>query len=526
MAGQSDAPTFGGLARENALDLIYKHARQDHRGEMLVDGKATRTLLVQDEKGGAQLTHLSKLKDEDIHRLLPKAKEREDEVAKGQDAKNYVASMAMQHPATKNAAIAEKNIEAKRERGGGEINSDEAIAAAVAKRKREKDSRDANSAKDGIELDRRRMQNRSEAEGHKVRSLGVEARRLNTENTIDERTGRDGQWDRQVLTEAEKNRRIVLMQSVNANYRRSGARMYFKDQPGKVAFSDAATKLKTATNDQRVARSMAMMADAKGWKTISISGHKDFKREVWLEANLRGLEVKGYTPDIHDKQQLETLRSRQETNVIEKGADRSQATSRDATPLGREHSGPSTTARPVPAPKLDRHEGILVEHGAAKYNHDPKEKQSYFVKLETPTGAKTVWGIDLGRAMAESKHVKGDAIRLEFKGSQAVTVDALKRDEAGKVIGSEKVSSQRNAWEVHSSDRKKVLTAVAAAVSAKVKDPESRAKVEAAMTAKIEERSRTGKLPAVMVYDKNAPTQGKQVERTGPVVQRNSERTR
>lgn len=44
-----------------------------------------------------------------------------------------------------------------------------------------------------------------------------------------------------------------------------------------------------------------------------------------------------------------------------------------------------------------KNEGRLIDHGAAPYNHNSKNKENYYVKLETNAGEKTVWGIDLNR---------------------------------------------------------------------------------------------------------------------------------
>ncbi|RWG07829.1 Ti-type conjugative transfer relaxase TraA [Mesorhizobium sp.] len=65
--------------------------------------------------------------------------------------------------------------------------------------------------------------------------------------------------------------------------------------------------------------------------------------------------------------------------------------------------------------------GILVEHGAAPFEHNPENKESYFVTLETADGQQnTIWGVDLKRAMAEANPRIGDRIGLDHQGSQTV----------------------------------------------------------------------------------------------------------
>lgn len=55
-------------------------------------------------------------------------------------------------------------------------------------------------------------------------------------------------------------------------------------------------------------------------------------------------------------------------------------------------------------------------------SHDPKAKMSY-VTLETTGANKTVWGVDLERAMISSGTQIGEPVHLPAKGSKGVTVD-------------------------------------------------------------------------------------------------------
>lgn len=96
--------------------------------------------------------------------------------------------------------------------------------------------------------------------------------------------------------------------------------------------------------------------------------------------------------------------------------------------------------------------GVVLEHGRAKFNFNPNEKSSYFVKLATPGGERVVWGKDLERVMRSKEYGVGDSIRLEFKGSEPVTVDAVRRDENGNAVGVEKVNAIRNTWDAQKID--------------------------------------------------------------------------
>lgn len=105
-----------------------------------------------------------------------------------------------------------------------------------------------------------------------------------------------------------------------------------------------------------------------------------------------------------------------------------------------------------------QYQGILADHGRAKYNHDPKAKMSYFVTLDTPKGPKTVWGVDLERAMISSGTQIGEPVHLAFKGSKDVTVDTNILDRHGNVIGTEAITTPRNVWAVTKIDAAQLST--------------------------------------------------------------------
>ena len=67
--------------------------------------------------------------------------------------------------------------------------------------------------------------------------------------------------------------------------------------------------------------------------------------------------------------------------------------------------------------------GRLVEHGAAPFEHDPQKSDSYFVTLENDKGEqRTLWGVDLERAMKEAAPEIGEKIGLQHEGSTPVTL--------------------------------------------------------------------------------------------------------
>lgn len=96
-------------------------------------------------------------------------------------------------------------------------------------------------------------------------------------------------------------------------------------------------------------------------------------------------------------------------------------------------------------------QGVLLEHGAAPYQHDSKNDPSYFVSLKTQDGEKTLWGVGLKDAMAAHKLKPGERISLIDLGTQPVTV-ARRQPDGSKVD----VNSARREWKVSALDAPKL----------------------------------------------------------------------
>src|ERR1700735_5322575 len=94
--------------------------------------------------------------------------------------------------------------------------------------------------------------------------------------------------------------------------------------------------------------------------------------------------------------------------------------------------------------------GRLTEHGRANYQFRTDEKASYYVKLLTRRGPKTLWGKDLERAIsaAETKAKVGDLVGARRSGRDAVTVTRRQRDATGRVVVEEEQLAHRTRWVV------------------------------------------------------------------------------
>ena len=165
-----------------------------------------------------------------------------------------------------------------------------------------------------------------------------------------------------------------------------------------VVFQDKGNKLSTPKNDAQTVSDMLDVAQAKNWGSIKLSGSAEFKRQMWLEANLRGIATSGYKPSKEDLALLANQRENRSRNSIEH------------QPLAPE---PNKPAQEAPSKELGAR---LVAHGKDHYNHNPDKGMSYFVLLEKDGKQWERWGMDLERAMKESGAQVGDKVELTDKG--------------------------------------------------------------------------------------------------------------
>lgn len=210
-----------------------------------------------------------------------------------------------------------------------------------------------------------------------------------------------------------------------------GRKYYFPD--GARAFTDRGHRLTTASENAEVIKSLVEIAQARGWSEIRVHGTERFRREAWMTAKMAGLDVRGYRPTEFEEGKMVRL-------LAERVSPERRPAPHPAIfePREREDRG---------APQFV---GTLLEHGRAPYKQDPKEPMSYFVRLRTVRGERTVWGVDLERAFKESitQPTIGDAVGLVPARRDAVKINVPERDADGKVSGQKSLETHRNRWVV------------------------------------------------------------------------------
>jgi Large polyvalent protein-associated domain 7 len=213
------------------------------------------------------------------------------------------------------------------------------------------------------------------------------------------------------------------------------ARLYADERGEYLAFKVTDDRLVTRLAAAEVIRDMVSVAQHRQWESLQVRGSVEFRREAWLEAGARGLEVQGYQPTELDRQTL---------------ADRREV-------WDRAHSGtPEVEARSASdrgerADKFDYDKGIsgrLIEVGQAPYRNRTDAEASTYVALEIDNGRQhQVWGVGLEKATADSNAKPGDRIHVRRDGVEQVTKEIKVIDASGHAH-SERRQVPRNRWQV------------------------------------------------------------------------------
>jgi hypothetical protein len=222
---------------------------------------------------------------------------------------------------------------------------------------------------------------------------------------------------------------------------------YFPD--GARAFTDRGNRITTNSENTEVVRSLIGIAQARGWQEITVRGTERFRKEVWTQASVAGLEVRGYKPTEFEHSHVVRSLAREGVAAVQSAA-YSAGADVDSVSRGAvgEGSGAAPSARSAGADRSGLVVGKLVDHGRATYQHDPHAGMSYFVKVETSRGDRVIWGVDLERAVKESltKPEAGDEVGVRSVRKDAVTVKTPTRDAEGQVTGEQNRNTHRNRW--------------------------------------------------------------------------------
>ncbi|MEK2631134.1 hypothetical protein AAAC12_35675 [Pseudomonas aeruginosa] len=123
----------------------------------------------------------------------------------------------------------------------------------------------------------------------------------------------------------------------------------------------------------------------------------------------------------------------------------------ESKPVATVESSPAASVSPAPKEnliRLARHEGILLEHGAANYNFDKTESMSYYAKLQVGQDARYVsgrrFGTRAGGLGAGNRHPGRAA--MPWQERRARTGEAIRC--RGQLHWHEEETVNRNTWSV------------------------------------------------------------------------------
>lgn len=212
------------------------------------------------------------------------------------------------------------------------------------------------------------------------------------------------------------------------------ARLYADERGEYLAFKITEDRLVTRLAAADVIRDMVSVAQHRRWDALHVRGSSEFRREAWLEASARGMEVQGYQPTELDRQTL---------------ADRQEVWNR---PRSLETEARSVYDRDERAERLDYDKGVsgrLIEVGQAHYRNRPDGETSTYLAIELDNGKRhEVWGVGLEKAAVDSKAKPGDRIDVRREGIEQVSKSIKVIDAANGHARIERRQVTRNRWRV------------------------------------------------------------------------------
>lgn len=172
---------------------------------------------------------------------------------------------------------------------------------------------------------------------------------------------------------------------------------------------------------------LANVVEATAGRIVAEIGEGEGRRRVTIEQHLYANVDHGYATTVHKSQGATVDR----VKVLA-----SSTLDRHLTYVAMTRHRETAELYVAMAEFTNRASGVLVDHGEAPFENRPENRDSYFVTLSDREGEqRTIWGVDLARAMKDANPEIGDRIGLEHKGAQTVTLP-------------DGTTAKRNSWQV------------------------------------------------------------------------------
>jgi hypothetical protein len=138
-----------------------------------------------------------------------------------------------------------------------------------------------------------------------ARASGTEVETKNQDNSLNV-VPKGGELDRKDL---------VLPVAVERDFDEHEGK-FFAKKTNRLMFEDKGDMIKTSTTDAKAIEAIVAYTKAKQWDSLKLSGSKEFRREVWLQAESQGIKTQGYTPKEADLAALSSLTNERATNTV------------------------------------------------------------------------------------------------------------------------------------------------------------------------------------------------------------------
>lgn len=120
---------------------------------------------------------------------------------------------------------------------------------------------------------------------------------------------------------------------------------YYSKDLNRVAFVDKGDKLQSPKDfDQQGVRAMVDTAKARGWQEVKVTGAESFRRQAYLEAARRGIEVKGYKPTEAERKQADKSKAQAKRRDAVADAFKEADTPQEKQAAAKEHGKELTKA--------------------------------------------------------------------------------------------------------------------------------------------------------------------------------------
>ena len=177
--------------------------------------------------------------------------------------------------------------------------------------------------------------------------------------------------EKEMAKDIEAQVKQELPKSIKNQYLVDEHESKFFDKSNRLAFEVVGDKrITTVHKDANTIDSMLTVAQSKGWKSINLTGDKDFKRETWVQASMKGIQVHGYSPSKEDKALLSARIQAQEKNIMSESKLNPKQQEMNAivktvaqTAVQQKVANPATQAKVLAA--IDKRSVEAIEHGKA-----------------------------------------------------------------------------------------------------------------------------------------------------------------